>query len=329
MAGVSASTVSRVLNDTAPVAEETRRRVLAAVAELSYSPNAFARSLATNRSGGIGVSVNDLGSPYYGAMLQGIEAEVEGAGMHLLVSSGGANAQKERKSIEFLLGRRSDALIVHLEATPDYELLELMRGDVPVVLVGRHLADASKRSVYLDNEAGGELAAQYLIERGHRRIAHVSGPLSFPDARARLQGYRRALELAGIRHDEQLLVEADFLEDGGRQAVERLLARETDFSAVFFANDQMAAGGAQALRVAGLRIPDDVSIMGYDDVLIARYLSPGLTTIHQPLMEMGRAAARIALDILEGREREEVRRKFEPQLVERDSVKRIGAEVAA
>lgn len=326
-AQVSASTVSRVLNGTAPVAEETRKRVLAAVAELSYRPNSFARSLATNRSGGIGVSVNDLASPYYGAMLHGIEAAVEAAGMHMVVSSGGADRRKEREAVEFLLERRPDALIVHLEATPDLELLELMRSPVPVVLLGRHLADTSERCVYLDNETGGELATGYLLANGHRRVAHIAGPLSFPDARARLQGYRQALENAGLAFDERLVAEADFLEEGGYRAAKRLLARETAFSAIFSANDQMAAGALQALREAGIRVPDEISVMGYDDVLFARYLSPALTTIRQPLVEMGQAAARIALDVLDGRETE-VKGKFEPELVARESVQRIGQTVA-
>ena len=321
-AKVSASTVSRVLNGTAPVAEETRKRVLDAVAELSYRPNAFARSLATNRSGGIGVSVNDLGSPYYGAMLKGIEAEVEAAGMHMVVSSGHADRLKERKAVEFLLERRPDALIVHLEATPDLELLDLMNSPIPVVLIGRHLADVTDRCVFLDNESGGRSATRYLIDSGHTRIAHIAGPLSFPDSRDRLQGYRRALESAGIDYDERLVVEADFLEEGGYQAVKRLLARETPFTAIFSANDQMAAGAFQALREAGLSVPHDVSVMGYDDVILARYLSPGLTTIRQPLAAMGRAAARIALDLLAGKGTE-VNRKFEPQLVTRESVRRV------
>ncbi len=318
LAGVSASTVSRVLNETAPVAPHTRRKVLEAVERLHYTPNAFARSLVTNRSGGVGVSVNDLGSPYYGALLQGIEAQLEESGMHMVVASGQANHRRERESVEYLLERRPDALIVHLEATPDVELLELMRGPVPVVLVGRYLADVADHCVYLDNEAGGKLATRYLIDQGHTKIAHIAGPLSFPDARARLHGYRQALETAGFKYDETLVVEADFLEEGGYQAVWRLLNRENDFSALFCANDQMAAGALQGLREAGLSVPEQLRVMGYDDVLFARYLYPTLSTIRQPLPEMGRAAARIALDILAGRRRE-VNRKFEPELVVRDS----------
>ena len=321
-ANVSASTVSRVLNGTVPVAEETRRRVLDAIRELDYRPNAFARSLATNRSGGIGVSVNDLASPFYGEIVRGIEGEAEAAGMHLLVSSGHADAEKERRALEFLLERRPDVLVVHLESIPDLERMELMNGDVPIVLVGRYLADAEERCVWLDNESGGEMATRHLIDNGHGRIAHITGPLSFPDSRARLLGHRRALDKAGIDFDERLQVEGDFLEEGGYRAARRLLDRKVDFTAIASANDQMATGALQALREAGIRVPHDISMIGYDDVLFARYLTPTLTTIRQPLEEMGRAAARIALALLDATD-EEVMHKFEPTLVVRESVRAL------
>lgn len=323
LAKVSASTVSRVLNGTVPVAEPTRTRVLDAIEKLDYRPNAFARSLATNRSGGIGVSVNDLSSPYYGAMIKGVEAEVEAAGMHLLVASGHVDALREREALEFLLDRRSDALVVHLESMSDDEVLHFMERGVPMVLMGRYLADAEDRCVWLDNELGGELAARHLLDSGHTSIAHLAGPLHFPDARARLHGFRRALEAAGVHYDERHVVEADFLEAGGYAATLRLLSRGVPFTAIASANDQMAAGALQALAENGFSVPDDVSVIGFDDVLFARYLSPSLTTVRQPLEEMGRAAARIALALLEGRETE-VERRFEPTLVTRDSVRPTG-----
>lgn len=322
-ARVSASTVSRVLNGTVPVRNDTRQRVLDAISELDYRPNAFARSLATNRSGGVGVSVNDLSSPYYGAMIKGVEAEIEAAGMHLVVSSGHADAVKERRSIEFLLDRRPDVLIVHLESMPDVEILDWMKRDVPVILMGRFLADAEARCVWLDNEMGGELATRHLVDKGHTRIAHLSGPLFYPDSRARLQGYRRALEGAGLPYDERYVVEADFLEEGGYKAARRMLSRELPFTAIFSGNDQMAAGALQAVRESGFSVPRDISVIGFDDVLFARYLTPTLTTIRQPLAEMGMAAARIALDVLDGKEREVVHR-FEPTLITRESVRSIG-----
>lgn len=319
-ANVSPATVSRVLNGTVPVSEEIRRRVLEAVDTLDYTPNAFARGLATNRSGGIGVTTNDIGSPYYAVMLRGVEAVLEQDGLHLMVSSGGARAGSERSAIQFLKQRRSDAIIVQAEALSDGELIDFSASaGVPVVVFGRRIPELDRVCVDLDNEAGGRIATQYLIEQGHRTIGHLAGPLGFPDARHRLQGYRDALDRAGIGFDERLVVEGDFREGGGRAATERLLERVSDLDALFVANDQMAAGAMRAARDLGLRIPDDLSLVGFDDVLLAQYLSPALTTVRQPLFEMGRAAAEIAIALLEQR-KVEVRTRFDPELVVRDSV---------
>ena len=320
LAHVSPSTVSRVLNGTTPVSDDARERVLRAIEELDYTPNAFARGLATNRSGGIGVTTNDIGSPYYAVMLRGVEAAIEDAGLHLMVSSGHARAGSERSAIHFLEQRRSDALIVQAEALSDGELIELAAdAGVPVVVFGRRIPELDAVCVHLDNEAGGRIATEHLLAHGHRRIAHIAGPLRFPDARHRLQGYRDALEAAGIAYDDHLVVEGDFREGGGRAAMERLLERTTALDAVFVANDQMAAGALRAARDRGLAIPHDLSLVGYDDVLLAQYLSPALTTVRQPLFDMGRAAGDIAIALLE-QEKVEVRTRFEPELVVRESV---------
>lgn len=320
-ARVSPSTVSRVLNGTTPVSPGVRQRVLAAVRALDYTPNAFARGLATNRSGGIGVTVNDIGSPYYAVMLAGVEAAVEAAGMHLIVASGKALADRERDAIQFMKQRRSDALIVQAEALGDAELIELARtSEVPIVVFGRWIAELEGRCVHLDNEAGGRLATEHLLGHGHRVVAHVTGPMAFPDARQRLLGYRMALERAGIAYDDRLVVEGDFREAGGRAATRRLLERAPEVEAIFVANDQMAAGAIRAIRDLGRDVPHDVSVVGFDDVLLAQYLSPTLTTVRQPLYEMGRAAASIALTLLHGKDEGEVRTRFEPELVVRQSV---------
>lgn len=321
-ARVSPSTVSRVLNGTVPVSETIKRRVLEAVEALNYQPNTFARGLVTNRSGGVGVAINELTSPFYGAIVRGIEAVIEDAGMHLLVSSGHAEAKREREAIEFLRQRRSDALIVQVEALDDEALLEWARDETPLVIIGRLVPELAGRCIHLDNEKGGFLATQHLIDSGHKHIAHITGPLSMQDSRARLQGYRRALEAAGLRYDERFVVESDYQEEGGQQATKRLLARRLDMSAIFVGNDQMAAGALHVLREEGLRVPEDISLVGYDDVLFARYLYPSLTTVRQPLVEMGCAAAHLALAALAEKETE-VKRKFEPELVIRHSVRRL------
>lgn len=325
IAQVSMATVSRVLTGSAPVAESTRARVLAAMQQTGYTPNAFARSLATNRSGSIGVVVNELSSPFYGGIVRGIEEVVEAAGLHLMVSSGHADRALERKAVESLRQRRADALIVQLETVLDYDLLRWAAHAIPLVIVCRYVPELAERCVYLDNVLGGYLATKQLLAHGHRRIAHITGWLAIKDARDRLEGYRQALLESGIPYDEGLVIEGNFVEEGGQRGMKRLLRRKLDFTAIIAGNDQTAAGALHTLREYGLQVPHDVSLIGYDDVILARYLYPALTTIRQPLVEMGRAAAQLALTALgafKADAGEEVIRKFEPTLVVRESVAR-------
>ena len=315
LADVSVATVSRVLNGVR-VTDANHASVMAAIDQLEYRPNAFARSLATNRSGGVGVVVNEISSPFYSGIVQGIESVVEEHGMHLIVSSTHAEAERERNAVEFLRDRRCEFLILASEAMSDVELMALAEHEIPLVLVGRNIHELADSCVHLDNVLGGYLATKHLIDRGHRRIAHVTGNLSIKDARDRLDGYHQALTEAGIAARPELVAEGDFTEDGGRRATQMLLDRDAGFTALFAANDQTAAGALLTLRDRGLNCPDDVSLVGYDDVLLANYLYPALTTIRQPFAEMGQAAARLALATAT----REVTRRFEPVLIERHSV---------
>jgi LacI family transcriptional regulator len=321
-AKVSMATVSRVLNNTVPVAEETRLRVLEAVEALGYKPNAFARGLVTNRSGAIGVVINEISSPFYSGIVRGIEEVVEARGLHLFVSSGHAKPELEERAVASLKERRADALILYLEALPDETIIAWAEQGTPVVVVGRFIPKLEGRCVYLDNVAGGYLATKHLLEQGHRHIAHLAGWLAIKDARERLEGYQRALKDAGLPFDERLVVEGNFTEEGGQRGAQELLSRAQPFTALVAGNDQMAAGALHTFRACGLRVPQDVSLIGYDDVLFARYLFPALTTIRQPLAEMGRAAAELALAALGADDPKEVITKFEPALVTRESVAR-------
>ena len=321
-ARVSKATVSRVINGSAPVNSQTKRRVLDTIKELDFQPDSLAKALATKRSRGIGVTINDLASPFYGAVLKGVESILETEGMHLLVSSGHAEGFAERQAVDFLKQRRSDALIIQADATPEAELTQWASQDIPVVIFGQYLSDVAERCIYLDSEAGGYMATQHLIDCGHTRIAHITGPLSIHDSRARLQGYCRALEVAGIAFDKDLVSEGDFREEGGQWATQQLLKRDLEFTALFVANDQMAVGSLETLSEADLSVPGDISVIGFDDIVFAKYLTPKLTTVRQPLFEMGQAAARLALDLLENK-KTEVKGKFEPELIIRQSVKTL------
>jgi LacI family transcriptional regulator len=321
-AGVSVATVSRVLNNSDAVKAVTRERVLNSMKTLGFRPNGAARALGSGKSFGVGVMVGDLGSPFFGQIVKGIEAEVRDAGLHVLVSNGGFSAQAETLAFDFLRQRRSEALILHVDGTTDQDLIEWSRGGEPLIVLGRNLPTLSGQCVFLDNGRGGFIATQHLIDRGHRRIAHVSGPLESPrnyDSRARLEGYRQALEQHSLPVVEELVIESDFTEAGGYAAATRLLEAGAPFTAVFVSNDQMAAGLMQALLKANVRVPEDVSVVGYDDLFYAKYLRPQLTTVRQPLEEMGRAAAQLALKAL-GLFPGAVKCRFEPELIVRQSV---------
>jgi LacI family transcriptional regulator len=298
-AGVSPSTVSRILNGTAVVSAEKRAAVDEAVAKLGFVPNPVARGLAGGRTLSIGVVSQAIDSPFYGAALRGIEIELDAAGYSPLFMSGHWRADEEARCIDVLKSRRVDGLIVLTGRLADSALRSVARS-LPVVVTGRHLKAGNLLSMDFDNREGARQAAQHLIELGHRRIAFISGDPEHPDAIDRLQGYRSAIEAAGLRFDPALVLAGNFTEHSGLLAVERLLDSRTRFSAMLAANDQMAFGAALGLHRRGRRVPDDVSLVGFDDVAGSLYMVPPLTTVHNPIQEIGQLAARAMLGLLAG-----------------------------
>ncbi|RIH86740.1 Catabolite control protein A [Meiothermus luteus] len=296
-AGVSPSTVSRVINGTARVDARKREAVLRAIERLGYRPNLMAKGLAQGRSLTIGVVTQEISSPYYGEMLKGVEQALEGTSYHPIFASGHWRADQEEAALKVLVGRQVDGLIVMDGSVPQERLLELAQS-MPVVVVGRSIPGL--RCLGIDNAQGAYEGTRHLIELGHRRIAHIAGPQSHPDAIERLRGYRKALEGAGLPFDPALVVEGDYLEPSGLLAVEALLARGALFTAIFAANDQMAYGANVALYRRGIRVPHDVSLVGFDDLPSSSYFTPPLTTVRQPGLEMGWEAARLVLALLEG-----------------------------
>ena len=298
-AGVSPSTVSRILNGTAVVSDEKRAAVDQAIAKLGFVPNPVARGLAGGRTLSIGVVSQAIDSPFYGAALRGIEVELGTAGYSPLFMSGHWRADEEARCIDVLRSRRVDGLIVLTGRLADSALRSLAR-TLPVVVTGRSLKASNLLSMDFDNREGARQATQHLIDLGHRRIAFISGDPEHPDAVDRQQGYRSAIEAAGLRFDPALVAPGNFSEHSGLLAVERLLDSRTRFSAIFAANDQMAFGASLGLYRRGLRVPDDVSMVGFDDVAGSLYMVPPLTTVHNPIQEIGELAARAMLSLLAG-----------------------------
>lgn len=298
-AGVSPSTVSRILNGTAAVSQAKKDAVQAAIQDLGFRPNPVARGLAGGKTLSIGVVTQIISSPFYGEALLGIERELERAGYVPLFVSGNWHEDDERKAIETLLSRRVDGVIVLAGRLSDDELTRVA-DNLPMVVVGRQLAGPQLYSFSFDNRAGARAATQHLIEQGHRRIAFVAGDLMHDDAVERQNGYFDALAAAGIPVDPNLIVQSDYTEAGGMLAVSRLLERDAHFTALFASNDQMAIGACLGLSRRNLRVPDDVSLVGFDDLIMARYAMPPLTTVRQSVYEIGAEAATAMLELLRG-----------------------------
>jgi LacI family transcriptional regulator len=323
LAGVSLATVSRVMNNSGNVRPKTREKVLSAIAELGYRPNSSAQTLASKRSNCVGILIPELHGPFFGVELSSIESELRSAGKRVTITAGHSDGASERDSIESLLGSGCDALILHVDSVSDAYLIELDQGPVPIVLLNRHIPEIADRCIRLDNELGGYIATKSLLELGHTKLAYISGPHWKADSFKRLSGHKRALKEFGLEFDEQLIYEGNFEEISGADAMECLLQTSKPFTGLICANDEMAAGAYDIARKEGLRIPDDLSVIGYDNVVLTRYLHPKLSSICSHVKEMGQMAARFILKDVYGEKDYEIQYYFEPELIPRASVKRI------
>ncbi len=319
LAGVSLATVSRVMNNNAKVSDKTRQKVLDAMEQLGYRPNAIAQSLASNRSNSIGLLVSELHGPFFGAMMSGIEKRLRKFNKHTIITSGHSNEAQEKAGIEFLIGRKCDALILHVEAVSDEYLQELAQKSIPFVLINRLVPDLAERCINLDNELGGYLAAKHLLDLGHKAFAMISGPSWKKDASDRASGVKRALLEAGIVLDEQCCIEGDFQQSSGVSGFDTLYQRKQRFTALVCGNDEMASGAMTAAREKGLAVPQALSIIGFDDVVYAAYLYPRLTTIDHRVLDIGEMAATMVLHQAYDQGEGKHRNLFEPKLIVRDS----------
>jgi LacI family transcriptional regulator len=312
-AGVDPSVVSRVLSrdPRLSIREETRQRVLEVAGRLNYRPNTAARTLKTARSMAIGMVVPDLANVVYSTIAAGVEQVASTAGYVLLVATGSA-----AQHLGVLVGR-VDGLLITI-ATSQTLRPEALSGPVPVLLVNRK-EPLGVPSIIVDDEAGAVLATEHLISLGHQRIAHVAGPQEADTARRRLAGYGAALEQAGIPASPELVAEVNFDEAGGHLAATRLLRMDPRPTALFVANIRAAMGAMAAARGLGLRVPKDVSIVGFHDVELAEYVDPPLSTVRMPLAEMGREAADALFRLIEGNSAEDIVVSKPPELVVRGS----------
>jgi LacI family transcriptional regulator len=290
-AGVSVATVSRVFNRKGPIRQATYQRVRAVAERMRYSPHAAARSLSTSRTNTIGVVLPELHGEFFSEVIRGIDVTARGRGYHLIVSGSHSDRAEMRAVFQAMRGR-VDGLIV---MSPDLDasmLLADLPSAVPVVLLN---ATADGRpAITIDNAGGARAVMRHLIRLGHRRIAFICGPPKNGDAAYRRRGYRAAIRAAGI--DDAFEFPGNFTEESGYEAARRIVERSPRPTAVFAANDAMAIGALSAFNERGVRVPGDIALAGFDDIPIARFLSPPLTTVKVPIAELGRRSLELVLD---------------------------------
>lgn len=294
LAGVDRALVSRVMNadPKLSIRQETRERILAAVAELRYEPNANARSLRTSRSGIIGLVIPDFENPVYAAIIKGAEAAATESGQFLLTGSAGDGAQEPGRFLDLLHQQRVDGLLIAGPSIPEKALRAMSSAGRPWLYLNRRVG-AVWRYAILDDEKAARMAVDHLVELGHQRIACVAGPPTADTARRRKTGYTRALQRHQLATGPELIASGPYTVAGGVEAVEELLSLGARFTALVVANVAMAVGALAALRRAGHRVPEDVSVVAIHDLPLAASLTPALTSVRMPLIELGRRGVEI------------------------------------
>ena len=318
-AGVSVATVSRVLNESGPVAGETRDRIRRVAGELRYIPNGAARSLSMRRTGTLGVLLPDLYGEFFSEVIRGLDQAAQRARFHLLLSSSHNNRNDIEAALQAMRGR-VDGLVVMSPHIDVAVLAANLPESLPAVMLNTPQATAEYDTLSVDNFGGARAMVAHLAGHGHRRIAMVRGPEPNHDAQERLRGYRAALADAGIAPDPALEVEGDFTEEAGFRAVRRLLALSPRPTALFAANDSTAIGAMSALREAGASVPQEIAIAGFDDIPIARFLTPALSSVRVSINDLGaRAMEQLVRAVEEENRHERVHQTLPTTLVIRDS----------
>ena len=317
-AGVSAATVSHVTNNTRFVSPELRARVHAAMDELDYRPNALARSLRRGETRTLGLIVPESSNPFFAEVAQAVELAAFDRGYSVILCNSEGSPTKERLHLDVLLTKQVDGVILMSTGAED-ALSQLVSGTIPIVIVDRDMPNMETDLVLADNRHGGYLATRHLIGLGHRRIGLISGPPGITLSEQRISGYMGALAEAGLAPDDTLLTHGDFHFESGRSGALILMNRPDPPTAVFACNDLMAIGVRRAAAEIGLQVPEDLSVVGFDDIQLASFTTPSLTTVAQPKAEMGRQAVRLLLGRMADRNAPAIRLVLLPDLVMRES----------
>lgn len=324
MADVSIGTVSRIINNSGEgYSEETRDRVLQVIKENNYVPNEVARGLITKRTKTLGLILSDITNPFFPFIVRGAEDEANKRKYSLILCNSDNNTKKEIEYIQLLKQKYVDGILCCTNPFKNNKKLEESLGsNIPVVITDNFEKNHDGYGVFVDNEIGGYIATKHLIELGHKKIACITGPSNSTSSIQRMNGYKRALKDEGITFDIDLIVEGNYKIESGIAGVQSL--KDSSYTSIFAFNDLMAYGVYKEAANRGLKIPEDISVVGFDDINISQLVSPELTTIFQPAYEIGRKAAELLINRIEGTFIEKNIIMFEPELIIRKSTKMIG-----
>ncbi|MDC0612497.1 substrate-binding domain-containing protein [Vibrio sp.] len=322
IAGVSTSTVSHVINKSRYVSDEISHKVLKVAAELNYSPSALARSLKVNRTHTFGMLMTSSTNPFFGEVVKGVERSCYQKGYNLILCNTEGDSERMKTSIDTLLQKRVDGLILMCPTlSGDKPNLFANYPDIPVVVMDWGPIAFSCDKIQDNSYKGGQIATQYLIDNGHKQIGCITGPLTNHQAIVRFDGYKQAMQNNELSINADWVAHGDFSCQSGYEAFHHLAQNSSLPSAIFVSNDMMAMGVLKAAHELNIAIPEQVSIIGYDDIHIANFMTPPLTTIHQPKYRLGQAAVETLVDRLASPGKESCVIELEPTLVARESVR--------
>jgi len=299
-AGVSVNTASRAINDKPDINSLTKERILKIAREIGYVPNASAVALRTQKTRTLGVVIADNNNPFYAEVLSGIEAEAKANNYHIILTNTRRDYQEEETAIDLLLAKQVDGLLIAPVQEKNKDIYKLIDSRIPFVVVGRDYENFSVDAVYNDEIRGGYIATEYLIKKGYRNISYIGGYTFKSPARKRLEGYKNALNDYSIPIKERLIRIGDIDIEDGYKSTKEMFDRRLDFQAIFAYNDMMAFGAIKAIKERGMKIPDDIGVVGYDNILFSSLVSPPLTTFNLKKDDLGRESVRLLLSRING-----------------------------
>jgi len=323
LAGVSTATVSKVFNQTGNISEKTRRRILEISRELNYQPNVLASALNGKKTFSLGLLIPDMVNPFFAELARNVEDRAQELGFNLIICNTDNDMKKEVKYIQLLRQKSVDGIIVATGVRNDEFLKELIDQNVPVALVAREMSVLATSTVLVDDFAGGYNATRHLIDLGHKRIAVIAESMSVSSSKERVRGYRHALEEAGLVYAEELVAASDFSIESGRETAQAILRQAERPTAIFACNDLLAIGAMQAAKELGIRVPEELSVVGFDNTILASITDPPMTTVAQPIRAMGHQVVDLIVSEINETSTVKQRVVLLPELIVRQSTRAL------